>query len=302
MVTDWPTPNDYQQAIQYPKDCFIDSELKFATFEVDKFGFPYPVSGNFATVFRAKPKKGHDIAVRCFHRPPTDHRDRYQKISVYLSSLSRKPSSLVEFKYVEGGIKVKKNKLCPIVKMDWVYGDPLHIFVKGHLKDKRLMLDVSEKFRTLVKQLRDAHIAHGDLQHGNLLITKSFELKLVDYDGMYIPPLKGERSTEWGHSNYQHFLRNSSHFDENLDNFSSVVIYLSLRAIAIDYKLFEKFNNGDNLIFVKADFKDPKNSGLLNTLKNSNDRITRYCTNVLTSNITKNPNTFPSLEVTLRSI
>jgi hypothetical protein len=186
--------------------------------------------------------------------------------------------------------------------MDWVDGDPLNGFVEKHLKDKNLLLDLSDKFCVMVKQLRDSHIAHGDLQHGNILITTRLEIKLIDYDGMYIPPFKGQQSMELGHYNYQHILRNPYHFDENLDNFSAIVIYLSLRAIAMNPTLFKEYNNVDKLIFEKRDFVDPKNSRLINIMKNSNDRITKHCTNILISNINKNPSTFPNLEYVLKSI
>ena len=35
-------------------------------------------------------------------------------------------------------------------------------------------------------------IAHGDLQHGNLLVAADGTFRLVDYDGMYVPALRGE--------------------------------------------------------------------------------------------------------------
>jgi hypothetical protein len=300
-LTDWPTPLDYQEAIQYPTNCFTDPELKFARFKKDRYGFPLGISGNFASVYQATTRQGFHKAVRCFQRPTIDLADRYEQISVYSSSLSiNRPSSLVGFKYIENGIRVKQRKFYPIVKMDWVDGDPLNVFIRNHIRDKKILQELINKFVVVAKQLRSAHIAHGDLQHGNIIVTPRFEIKLIDYDGMYIPAFKGKRSMELGHPNYQHILRDSSQFDENLDNFSELIIYLSLRATMIDTSLFEKYHNLDNLIFQQADFLHPTTSGLINRLRNSNDKATKYCTNLLTSTIHRGPNNFPSLESILK--
>ncbi len=303
VVKDWPTLLVYQEEIQYPTNCFMDSDLKFATFKQGKDKFPLAISGNFASVYQATTRQGQHKAVRCFQRPPINLAERYEQISMYLSTLStNKPSSLVEFKYIENGIRIKRARFYPIVKMDWVEGDPLNIFVKKHLRDKKILLDLINKFLVAVKQLKRSNIAHGDLQHGNIKITPRFELKLIDYDGMYIPHFKGKFSNEKGHSNYQHPLRDASQFDENLDNFSEMIIYLSLHAVMINANLFEKYNDLDNLIFVTTDFLNPSNSSLMNSLKHSNDRITKYCTNVIINNLNQPPSNFPSLESVLKSI
>jgi hypothetical protein len=300
-LTDWPTPLDYQEEIQYPTNCFMDPELKFARFKKDRYEFPLGISGNFASVYQATTRQSLHKAVRCFQRPTIDLADRYEQISVYLSSLSiTRPSSLVGFKYIENGIRVKQRKFYPIVKMDWVDGDPLNVFIRNHIRDKKILQELINKFVVVAKQLRSAHIAHGDLQHGNIIVTPRFEIKLIDYDGMYIPAFKGKRSMELGHPNYQHILRGSSQFDENLDNFSELIIYLSLRATMIDTSLFERYHNLDNLIFQQADFLHPTTSVLIKRLRNSNDKATKYCTNLLTSTIHRSPNNFPSLESILK--
>jgi len=58
-------------------------------------------------------------------------------------------------------------------------------------------------------RLRAANIAHCDLQHGNVLLVPghsahSLALKLIDYDGMWVPSLANTKSGEVGHPSYQH--------------------------------------------------------------------------------------------------
>src|SRR2546430_4647189 len=48
-----------------------------------------------------------------------------------------------------------------------------------------------------------SQVAHGDLQHGNILV-RGGSIQLVDYDGMWVPALKGRHATEIGHRAYQH--------------------------------------------------------------------------------------------------
>ena len=148
----------------------MDSDLKFATFKQGKDKFPLAISGNFASVYQATTRQGQHKAVRCFQRPPINLAERYEQISMYLSTLStNKPSSLVEFKYIENGIRVKRARFYPIVKMDWVEGDPLNIFVKKHLRDKKILLDLINKFLVAVKQLRDPILLMGT---SNMVISR----------------------------------------------------------------------------------------------------------------------------------
>ena len=47
----------------------------------------------------------------------------------------------------------------------------------------------------MLEQFRRSQIA----QHDNIIVTKDLQIKLVDYDWMYIPPFKGMHSSEKGH-------------------------------------------------------------------------------------------------------
>ena len=127
----------------------------------------------------------------------------------------------------------------------------------------------------MVAALKKAGIAHGDLQHGNILVAED-EIRLVDYDGMYVPGLAGMRSNETGHPNYQHPHRMGSHFGAHLDNFSAWVIHLSLLALAADPELWEQTSRGDEaLIFRKKDYDFPAQSRALGLVKASKDAEVR---------------------------
>src|SRR5581483_4337379 len=225
----WPSPSDYQDAVQKPRVAFSDNELREGVVVSDALGLPKPISGSFATVYQVD-YRGRRHAVRCFLRHVPDIAQRYAAISAYLQQAAL--SFTVEFSFLPQGIRLR-GQWFPVLKMDWVEGSRLDVYVAQHLNDPSALLEITRQFLHLADALRHAHIAHGDLQHGNLLVV-NHELRLLDYDGMFVPALAGMTSNELGQPNYQHPLRSPRDYDLYLDNFSVWVITLSLLGLALD--------------------------------------------------------------------
>jgi hypothetical protein len=120
-----------------------------------------------------------------------------------------------------------------------------------------------------VRSLEVLGVAHGDLQHGNILV-KHGRLRLIDYDAMFLPALAGLPQTEYGHRNYQHPQRRRAPFDNRLDRFSSLVIYTALVALSADRSLWPRFNDGENLLFRVHDFTSNGHSELFRALLANN--------------------------------
>ncbi|HZI38042.1 MAG TPA: hypothetical protein VFF24_07030, partial [Acidimicrobiia bacterium] len=128
------------------------------------------------------------------------------------------------------------------------------------------------RFGALAEQLRGAGIAHGDLQHGNILVAPGGDLRLVDYDGMWVPELDGLPGNELGHRNYAHPRRTRDDFGPAMDAFPSWVVYASLAALSIDPLLWGRLDGGDEcLLFRAADFADPAHSEALACLEAGGD-------------------------------
>ncbi len=269
----WPNPNQYVEAIQNPKLSFADPALQHGTVLLDKYKLPRPISGNFATVFEVE-SGGRKWAVRCFLREVTNLQQRYAEITKHLS---RNPlNCMVGFEYLPHGIKVGL-KWYPILKMDWIPGVPLDRYIEDHLNMPTKLEMLASQWAILCKALRQANFAHGDLQHGNILITDQDQFKLIDYDGVYIPAVIGLPQNEIGHRHYQHPSRISdegvsiSNF-RNVDNFPAQIIGLSLYALSIDPTLWKKTGAGvENLLFQDIDYKDPLRSKTLSLLRNHPD-------------------------------
>jgi serine/threonine protein kinase len=146
--------------------------------------------------------------------------------------------------------------------MEWVHGEPLNSFIDRNIGSADKIRGLIPEFKALVEQLRKLGIAHGDLQHGNILVMNG-RLYLIDYDGMYLPALSHLKTNELGHVNYQHPGRAPTHYGPYLDRFASITIYLGLSAIADRPDLWNKYNNSENILFRAADFVDVATSSLL---------------------------------------
>ncbi len=263
----WPGLTDFSEAVQNPALSFKGTELEAGQVAANQRGLPLMFSGSFACVFSVS-IGGRKYAVRCFTREVKDQQSRYEQLSRYL--LDVLPQAFVHFEYLEHGINFKGGWY-PIVKMDWVEGDSLSKFVGSRLNDPDTLRRIAVQWRgRTTPSLRGLGIAHNDLQHGNVMVQNDGEIRLVDYDGMFLPNFAGERSPELGHKNYQHPQRSADDYGAYVDHFPTLVIYNSLLAVASDPGLWS-FYNDDNLIFTRDDYADPANSQLFNRLKNSPD-------------------------------
>lgn len=252
----WPTMQEYQEALQAPRICFRDADLRDAKPVLDRLGLPKPISGGFASVYQLQ-QGGRQWAVRCFLRYHQDQERRYDALAAFLED--KHLPYMVRFEFLRQGILVR-GSWYPVLKMEWVAGETLDSFVSRNLGNPALLTTTAERFASIVEDLRRHGIAHGDLQHGNILVTDQ-ALKLIDYDGMYVPGLGGMLSHELGHRNYQHPNRTEHHFGPYLDNFSAWVIYLSLLAIAQDPGLWGRLHTADEyLLFKREDFEAPFSS------------------------------------------
>lgn len=217
----------------------------------------------FASVYHLECEDG-DWAVRCFLYNRPELAERYALLHQQLSQL-RFPFT-VGFQYQEKGIRYQGNWY-PILKMPWCQGETLNRWIERNLKDPDSIKQLAEEFKSATLELSRLNIAHGDLQHGNVLI-KDGQIRLVDYDGMYTPAVAHLRNHEIGHSNYQHPQRAEHHFGPWLDNFPSWLIYLSMKCIALDPVLWASLRGGEEqLLFNRDDLKNPCQSATFDLLE-----------------------------------
>jgi hypothetical protein len=274
----WPTSQDYNEAIQNAQTCLADVELRAGRPVVNTLGMPLPRSGNFADVYEFDcPASGKRFAVKCFTREVPGLQERYSAIGKHLAQAQL--SFMVDFQYLEQGIRVR-GQWYPILKMRWVEGLLLNDFVRKYCHQRSTLEQLSDLWLKMALRLREAGIAHGDLQHGNVILVpgakdRSLKLRLIDYDGMFVPALAGRPSGEVGHPAYQHPERlRTGAYDADVDRFSLLVIATALRALIVGGRaLWDRYDNGDSLLFRQADFSVPGQSALLKELWSVPDTI-----------------------------
>ena len=253
-----PRGDEYLAAVQNPSTAFSDPELKVSIPEPDQFGIPKPYSGGFTTTFHLQNHSQH-WAVRCFTRAIPDLQRRYEAIGRFLQTCT--DGFFVKAICLNQGIKVG-SQWHPIIKMQWLDGETLNTFIDRNISKPGEISKLIQEFVDLVERLESLKVAHGDLQHGNILV-KQGKLYLIDYDGFYLPELSSLKTNEIGHLNYQHPSRTAAHYNSTIDRFSAIVIYLGLSAVAASPPLWRKYNNSENILFRSNDFADVESSPLL---------------------------------------
>ncbi|MBK8050775.1 MAG: hypothetical protein IPK16_28920 [Anaerolineales bacterium] len=289
----WPTPQEYNEAIQNPRTAFADPELQLGQPVLTKLGLPRPITGAFASVYQLVCPNQRIYAVRCFLREFGDSQERYAAISDHLARANLPYT--VNFTYLDQGIRVGR-QWYPILKMEWIDGETLHGYVARHLNNPQALLDLAEQWVNMTQELRTAQIGHGDLQHGNVLVVGN-RLRLIDYDGMYVPALNGRMSHEAGHRNYQHPQRTDADFGPDVDYFSTWVIYTSLVALSVEPQMWQTFKGGDEcLIFRREDYERPTASSILRQFDTSPDPRLRSLAGIFRSVISLPADQTPPLD------
>src|SRR5438874_12287010 len=256
----WPLSQNFNEAIQNPSSAFSDADLKAGKVVTTPLGVPMPRSGNYADVYQITAADGRSWAVKCFTRPViADLQARYAAIATHLAQANL--PFTVGFEFLADGIRVKGQSY-PAVKMQWVEGFALNAFVKDNLNRATILESLLSLWVRLCRRLRETGMAHCDLQHGNVILVPGeagknvLGLKLVDYDGMFVPALAGKPPGEAGHAPFQHPQRiQINAYSADLDKFPHLVVATALRGLLIGGKaLWDKYDTGDNLLFTAKDF------------------------------------------------
>ena len=288
MPCSWPLASHFSTILQNPRIAFRSVDLKQITIEKDDLNQPRAWSGAFATVYKGSHANGRgSLAVRVFTSASAERRERYHAIAEYLRN--RRVESLVGFTYNDDGIRsAGDGKWYPLVTMDWVPGETLFKWTRKQClnKDRRALAKAAELWVELIKELAAANIAHGDLQHANVMVTDQGRLKLVDYDCMCVPALVGRKNLEIGVDPYQHPGRDhDTPLSPRLDDFSALFILVALRALAAAPELWSTYVEQpqyDKLLLRREDLDLPRESPLIKALARSPDvEVQRLCARLL---------------------
>ena len=268
----YPLISEYIEAIKSAEDNF--EELSYLRPVLGDDGQPVMTSGNFAVVFKMKDEQnGKFYAVKCFTKEQEGRAEAYREIGKELEKVSS--PYILSIRYLEKELFVDTDQTAetefPVLLMEWVEGKTLDKYLRENLDDKYALEMLAYRFSQLAQWLIPQPFAHGDLKPDNILVREDGTLVLVDYDGMYVPAMKGQKARELGSPDFRHPLRTENDFDEHIDDFSIVSILLSLKAISINPQWLETYGAQDRLLLALRDYKNPSNSFFLKNVFPSND-------------------------------
>ena len=264
----YPLISEYKEAIRSAEDNF--DELKHLRPVLDDDGEPMMTSGNFAVVFKMRDEQtGKLHAVKCFLKEQEGRAEAYRMIAEELEYVNS--TFLTPIKYLDKELFVDSKNSdeseFPVLLMDWVEGMTLDKYVREHIDDQYELSLLAYQFSRLAMWLMPQPFAHGDLKPDNILVKDDGTLVLVDYDGMYVPAMKGQKARELGSPDFRHPSRTENDFDEHIDDFSLASILLSLKAISLQPDLLEEYGVSDRLLFSEKDYRNLSESKVMDALK-----------------------------------
>ena len=263
----YPLISEYVKAIQDAGDNL--DKLSYLTPVLDDHREPYRSSGAFAVVFKMQDKSsGKYYALKCFTEEQEGRADAYRQIADELDLLDS--PYITSVKYMEKELFVDsqcEEDEFPVLLMDWVDGETMEAYIAANYHNQSAMSMLCYRFGKMAAWLRTQSFSHGDIKPDNIIVRPDGSLTLVDYDGMFVPSMKGSQSPTISTKDFCHPLRTVDDFDETIDDFSLASIALSLKAISMNSTLLDTYGASDRLLFSENDYRNPSNSKVISALQ-----------------------------------
>ena len=286
----YPLISEYVRAIQDASNNL--DKLAYLVPVLDDHGEPYRSSGAFAVVFKMKDEQtGKYYALKCFTEEQEGRAEAYRQIADELEFVDS--SYITSVKYLDKEIFVDSS--CeedefPVLLMDWVEGETMETYIANNYQDEYAMGMLCYRFCKMAAWLRSQPFAHGDIKPDNIIVRPDGTLTLVDYDGMFVPAMNGQKSPTIGTKDFSHPLRTVDDFDETIDDFALASIALSLKAISLKPSLLDEYGSADRLLFSADDCRDLSKSKVMAALHElvNDEEFTTLLSMFLLANAKKN--------------
>lgn len=266
------------------------------------------------------------VAIKLFPGKIDNLAVRYGQIIEALRTLDSRHFIKVEFREGPEHGALFGEHHTPYLRMEHVDGVPLRVRVLElvHQGGGEELADLADQWKSVALMMEKAQIAHGNINGDNLMVDQSGTIRLVDLDTLFVPGMRplglksiadgsgawnfpigeqdsdeddGEADRSGGAAENQ-ALHASGRlpFDERLDRFPALVLYLTLLAGCKNPELFGSEMHTDvELLFSGADFSSPETSSLLQVLAKSPDSRVASITKALITALRGTYDEIPSL-------
>ena len=268
------------EVIESMKDvsCIFDNNIRsnYKTIPEGKRGNLTYSTGRFCVAFPMDSVHGNGVRIcyRVWKEIILDAFERYEYIG---KGIERAHLSYFSgFRFIRRALKMKcDQRIVPGMVMDWIEGETLDKFLCerwGELSELSRLTFIRD-FYHMCYELHSAGIAHGDLSCLNIMVTAANDIRLVDYDSLYVSEMgtKFEQVTG-GADGFQHPDRINAKklpcgsIDD--DNFSQLIIALSLWVAFFEPSITQRYGES-NLLFLSSDLSGKDGDERVRNLRNS---------------------------------
>ncbi len=256
---------------------------------------PWRVTGDTSAVYQLRQPGGRLLALRC----PLDEPERLDRWYAERYRALETDARLTDLRGVAGsplvgGIRYVADGLLlpgpdfrslpyPVVALDWIVGPTLRAAAEraSTAGDRAALEALANAWPRAMEIARRGRFSHGDLAPGNVMVRPDGSLAFVDYDTSAWPGSPPPPAT-WPRPAFAHPGGEMSVDPDHRDDFAALMIYVSLRSLAFQPRLFAGGQGPDAPLLVDEwDLRDPDASPRFAQLEEAADPSVRYLAGVL---------------------
>ncbi|MFI3315066.1 MAG: hypothetical protein R3Y04_05330, partial [Rikenellaceae bacterium] len=237
-------------ALLNPNERF--NSLKGVEVLVDSDGIPNFYVGNNSIVAKVS-YQGSLHALKCYENSSDEFKSALQLINTYVSQQDQNylfctKLLLNEFRVFDS---TDREHLLSVELYPWIEGVSLTQYVAEsvYYGEYSNITSVLDSLIELATWLIEQEFSHGDIKCDNIIVTNDGNLKLVDFNNIYIPSLLKSPTSEVGTQGYRHYMRDVYYYNNHLDDFPLLVIIATLMVAEKSLTFYNSHNNGDFLMF-----------------------------------------------------
>ena len=297
----FPSSKQYKTALKDIGAFFLPKEIKVLSPRKNSRGEPRCEFYKQSCIAYLEDSSGKKWILKLFNQHDNARDARYTALKTVLPKLSKSSRYFIDFEYFKEAIEVDGERF-PALLMEEITGKTMNRLAKDYISEKNTdaLSRLAGKIISLSKSLYADRVTHGDIHFENIFILENGDIKLIDYDDIFVAEKITTPSDVTGHENFSHPKRTKVHYGIGVDNFSFWITIASIHIFISDLSLWDIHDGDQAWLFTKADFTDPRVSQIFLKLSKSKSKEVHVWLAVILNNLLgyDNPLAIPPLEKT----